>query len=324
MMHVSLLTLCGASFFFSTNSIACHTLPYTCCLVEDEENDKMAPDLTLEIRRADNRTVGIHTPEPETPDASKGSQTPNQLSTEGREPAPPPLKPLPHHLQPQAQKPAPPTAGGGGVSPTSQVAGGAATPKSILVNPMDSAGTSGANTPGSGVGSHSTHHHAHAASRSGISPPPPLTSSGSFVDLIAAKTAAYEQSKQQEEEERAAKAAATAARDGAHKPSRWVLCPRRGHAALNSGIRAMSQSADVTLVAWPGDMRRGSQDQPELEGFGDLATEDLTPELKKDLDNGLAAMGGIGKGPRCRPVWVDSQTSKLFYDGYCKTFLWVR
>lgn len=133
------------------------------------------------------------------------------------------------------------------------------------------------------------------------------------------------QQQQQEEESRAQPTKSTTGGGAAsHNPSRWVLSPRRGHAALNAGIRAMSQDADVTLVAWPGDMRRGTlHQQPELEGYGDLEQDELTPELKKDLETGLAAMGGIGKGPRCRPVWVDSQTSKLFYDGYCKTYLWV-
>lgn len=271
---------CADLLCFFLYRLACHTLPYTCCLVEDEENEQMKPDMTLEIRRTDNRAVGIHTPD------------------QGEEPkADPPQPPsaLPHHLQAH--------------NLSGNTSNGAATPKSILVNPMEQAGAAIRNGSASPNGS--------SANGNNLSTQPPgLTrKSTSFVDLLAQKTAALGM-KQDEE--------ANAPKHSSHNPSRWVLTPRRGHAALNAGIRAMSHNADVTLVAWPGDMRRGALSQPEQEGFGDLTEEELTPELKKDLANGLAAMGGIGKGPRCSPVWVDSQTSKLFYDGYCKTFLWVR
>lgn len=256
-------------------SLACHTLPYTCCLVEEEENDKVAPDLTLEIRRADNRSVGVHTPEQDEHSPAKSTHAP--------------LKPLPQHLH-----------------HLSQSSGQAATPKSILVNPVD--GTSGTTSP-----------NANGVTSAPNGTPPPgstIPRNRSFVDILTQKTAAYEAKKREEEATKSATATA-------HNPSRWVLMPRRGHAALNSGIRAMSQEAEVTLVAWPGDMRRGTLNQPEQEGYGDLTQNELTPDLRTDLENGLAAMGGIGKGPSCRAVWLDCQTSKLFYDGYCKTFLWV-
>jgi trehalose 6-phosphate synthase/phosphatase len=106
------------------------------------------------------------------------------------------------------------------------------------------------------------------------------------------------------------------------KKNRWFLTARHGHAALNAGIRALAADGDVTLVAWPGDMRHGIPAGPDEEDQGDVKHDDLTDDLKRELDQGLAALGGTGKGPRCRAVWLSDKTSRLFYDGYCKTFLW--
>ena len=97
---------------------------------------------------------------------------------------------------------------------------------------------------------------------------------------------------------------------------RWILTPRRGHAALNAGIRSLGDR-DVTLVAYPGEL---------LDEMGDVLDEaDLSMDLKQDLDRGLSALGkGRGRphGVKCIPVWLDDKLATNFYEGYCKGYLW--
>ena len=108
----------------------------------------------------------------------------------------------------------------------------------------------------------------------------------------------------------------------AEKSARWILTPRRGHAALNAGIRSLAAEGEVTLVAWPGDMRRGVAQRPEDEDYGDLQIDDLSTDLRNELESGLRNIGGQGRGVRCRAVWLEQKMAKDFYDGMCKGFLW--
>jgi len=103
---------------------------------------------------------------------------------------------------------------------------------------------------------------------------------------------------------------------------RWVLTPRRGHAALNAGIRSLGDR-EVTLVASPGDM---------FDPQGDpLRMSDLSQPLRKELEAGLAALRRSGsaanqadklRGIQCRPVWLEDDLACNFYEGYCKGYLW--
>ncbi|GAA5948627.1 hypothetical protein JCM3765_004948 [Sporobolomyces pararoseus] len=95
---------------------------------------------------------------------------------------------------------------------------------------------------------------------------------------------------------------------------RWVLYPRRGHAALNSGIKSLS-SRPLLVVGRPDDLLQ----DPGIP----LTTNQLGPEEKKDLERGLSQMGAQGRdGVTCAPVWVEDGLHTDFYEGMCKTYLW--
>ncbi len=96
---------------------------------------------------------------------------------------------------------------------------------------------------------------------------------------------------------------------------RWVLTPRRGHAALNAGIRSLGDR-DVTLVAYPGELL---DENNEI-----LSESEISEDLKKDLDVGLEtlAKNSSKKGIRCKAVWLEDKLSQNFYEGYCKGYLW--
>ena len=99
-------------------------------------------------------------------------------------------------------------------------------------------------------------------------------------------------------------------------PSRWVLTPRRGHAALNAGIRSLGDR-DVTLVAYPGELL---DENNEI-----LSESEISPQLKEALDLGLESLAkgqDRKKGIRCKAVWLEEKLSQNFYEGYCKGYLW--
>lgn len=81
---------------------------------------------------------------------------------------------------------------------------------------------------------------------------------------------------------------------------RWVLHPRRGHAALNSGIKSLS-SRELIVVGRPDDLERPDGN---VLGQGELGEAE-----KKDLEQGLKAMNGSneGEGIGCVPVWLDDK-----------------
>jgi trehalose 6-phosphate synthase/phosphatase len=86
---------------------------------------------------------------------------------------------------------------------------------------------------------------------------------------------------------------------------RWILHPRRGHAALNAGLKSLRGSA-LTVVGRPDDMTRA--------GGANLGQGELGDAEKRDLESGLAAMSSKnhGEGIECVPVWLDDKihTSK--------------
>lgn len=108
---------------------------------------------------------------------------------------------------------------------------------------------------------------------------------------------------------------------------KWVLQPRRGHAALNAGIRSLADR-QMTLVAWPGDLR-------DNDG-APMDSRCLTAEQRHSLEDGLSQLaqgsgdegspGSASDGParvgiRCKPVWLDDREASLHYEGFCKGYV---
>jgi hypothetical protein len=95
-------------------------------------------------------------------------------------------------------------------------------------------------------------------------------------------------------------------------PSHWVLRPRRGHSALNSGIKSLEGLQEILLVAWPGDLKL-----QEETAARDLSFKDLSEAEKVGLENGLWDLGEKDAienkgGIRCKPVWISDQVGVLF------------
>ncbi|KAK4054618.1 hypothetical protein OIO90_003430 [Microbotryomycetes sp. JL221] len=95
---------------------------------------------------------------------------------------------------------------------------------------------------------------------------------------------------------------------------RWVLHPRRGHAALNSGLRSLT-GRSLTVIGRPDDLMRATGES--------LGQADLGTTAKADLERGLKSMAGdAGQGIGCVPVWIDDKVHADFYELMCKTYLW--
>ncbi|GAA5902122.1 hypothetical protein JCM5296_006609 [Sporobolomyces johnsonii] len=94
---------------------------------------------------------------------------------------------------------------------------------------------------------------------------------------------------------------------------RWVLHPRRGHAALNSGLRSLA-NRPLLVVGRPDDLVNADGEA--------LSSNQLGATEKKDLERGLRSMAGPEDGIGCVPVWVEDQLHTKFYEGMCKTYLW--
>lgn len=81
---------------------------------------------------------------------------------------------------------------------------------------------------------------------------------------------------------------------------RWILHPRRGHAALNAGLKSL-RGGELTVVGRPDDMTKA--------GGAELGQGELGEAEKRDLESGLAAMKvrNEGEGIECVPVWLDDK-----------------
>lgn len=78
---------------------------------------------------------------------------------------------------------------------------------------------------------------------------------------------------------------------------RWVLHPRRGHAALNSGLRSL-KDRQLLVVGRADDLMNAEGDV--------LGQNDLGDDARKDLEKGLRKMSGDSQeGIGCVPVWVE-------------------
>ena len=100
------------------------------------------------------------------------------------------------------------------------------------------------------------------------------------------------------------------------KKARWILSPRRVHAALNAGVKSLSENSKILMVAWPGDVR-------DVNGQK-IGPGTLTAEQKTELEEGFADISSRDekKGIACIPVWMEDKTASTFYNDYCKSFLW--
>ncbi|GAA6052076.1 hypothetical protein JCM3770_006618 [Rhodotorula araucariae] len=95
---------------------------------------------------------------------------------------------------------------------------------------------------------------------------------------------------------------------------RWVLHPRRGHAALNSGLKSL-KDRPLVVVGRPDDL---------MSADGEILGQNaLSDDARRDLEKGLRAMAGKGEeGIGCVPVWLDDKLHQSFYEGMCKEYLW--
>ncbi|KAA1107881.1 threalose-6-phosphate phosphatase [Puccinia graminis f. sp. tritici] len=121
---------------------------------------------------------------------------------------------------------------------------------------------------------------------------------------------------------------------------KWILEPRRGHAALNAGIKSLSNYRSITLCAYPADIRiaNHSNELPEP-----IEASKLSELQKLSLDSGLRHLArsaspdqsplndhhqlpidpnGPKRGIECVPVWVGDRSAGLHYEGFCKKYLW--
>ncbi|GAA5853028.1 hypothetical protein JCM8547_004777 [Rhodosporidiobolus lusitaniae] len=95
---------------------------------------------------------------------------------------------------------------------------------------------------------------------------------------------------------------------------RWVLHPRRGHAALNSGLRSL-KDRQLLVVGRADDLMNADGDV--------LGQNDLSDDAKRDLERGLRKMAGDSEeGIGCVPVWLEDGLHTRFYEGMCKEYLW--
>lgn len=71
-------------------------------------------------------------------------------------------------------------------------------------------------------------------------------------------------------------------------PPQWVLTPRRGHTALNSGIRSLCATHKQTYIGWPGDIHFAAQAKNDERKSASQTTEDERGQIERilaSLDN---------------------------------------
>ena len=134
--------------------------------------------------------------------------------------------------------------------------------------------------------------------------------------------------------------------------SKWILHPRRGHAALNSGIKSLSgrSGRELVVVGRPDDLEKvtnlipspavhpsqsPTKNYPIPEsaspgavspgalagngiGWGKLGQGELSARERRDLERGLKEMGGPttgdgASGISCVPVWLEDDVHTSAY-----------
>jgi len=122
-------------------------------------------------------------------------------------------------------------------------------------------------------------------------------------------------------------AASLAQHDGQQQQpgqSRWKLAPRYGHAAMFSGIRALSATHEQLIVGWTGDITAvPSAGTPGSEGTSGepVPCAQVTQADRNALDAELIGYDEDGHGAHkieYVPVWLEDKVAHGHYDGYCK------
>lgn len=99
-------------------------------------------------------------------------------------------------------------------------------------------------------------------------------------------------------------------------PSKWTVTPRRGHTAMVSGIRSLSQTHEQVIVAWT-----GAQPEAGVEREDEEISEEDKHELEKMLRNYKLDEEVVVAGEKSLefvPVWLKPSVAKGHYEGYCK------
>ena len=71
----------------------------------------------------------------------------------------------------------------------------------------------------------------------------------------------------------------------------WVLTPRRGHTALNSGIRSLCSTHKQTFIGWPGDVQFATQARNDTRSDPSETTE----SERREIEGVLAALDDATK-----------------------------
>lgn len=84
---------------------------------------------------------------------------------------------------------------------------------------------------------------------------------------------------------------------------KWVLTPRRDHAALNSGTKSIAEKNKVVLIAWPVEVH-------DVEG-AKIGAGTLTPQERQELEDGFKKLADPNDkaGITCVPVWMSDEVS---------------
>lgn len=117
---------------------------------------------------------------------------------------------------------------------------------------------------------------------------------------------------------------------------RWKLAPRYGHAAMISGIRALSATHDQLIVGWTGDIlslpsegAASAEENGGTTGSGDHVPSHLVSQADREaLEAELVGYDEDGQGQGIEgnkgkleyvPVWLEDKVAHGHYDEYCKT-----
>jgi hypothetical protein len=103
-----------------------------------------------------------------------------------------------------------------------------------------------------------------------------------------------------------------------------------------SGIRSLAEHHEQVVVAWTGNVHattnttsQSAEDDHAVSIPEEVLSQEDKDALEKQLENysneeddaeeAKKGRGESRKGVQCVPVWLNTQTAKLHYEGYCKT-----
>ncbi|KAH6908364.1 trehalose-6-phosphate phosphatase [Coprinopsis sp. MPI-PUGE-AT-0042] len=110
----------------------------------------------------------------------------------------------------------------------------------------------------------------------------------------------------------------------AEQKSLWNVGPRYGHAAMVSGIMALSSTHEQVLVGWTGDIQ--TPNASAVSAADRIPSASITREEKDALEEALKTYSDTDSPSRPNttfvPVWLEDKVAHGHYDGYCKQTLW--